>query len=93
MATATAAAAVGRRRPVVVCRRGVRVGALGAVDFARLARHRAEQLLGQFVRGAQRERPLFEADFVLQWQMCGDVLGVYAHICITWTENNAILSC
>lgn len=67
VATAAAAAAVGRHRPVVVRRRGRvrRVGALGAVDFARLARHRTEQLLRQLVRRSQRERPLFEADFVL----------------------------
>lgn len=58
--------AAGRRRHPIAERHRV---ALGAVDFARFARHRAEQLLRQFVGGAQRLRPLLQADFVLR--KCG----------------------
>uniref|UniRef100_A0A182UKB0 Uncharacterized protein n=1 Tax=Anopheles melas TaxID=34690 RepID=A0A182UKB0_9DIPT len=39
---------------------------LGAVDFARLFRHRTEQLLAFLVGGPQRQGPFLQPDFVLQ---------------------------
>lgn len=41
------------------------LGAVRAVDLARLLGHGRQQLLRALVGRAQRERPLFEADFIL----------------------------